>query len=147
MQNLTLSAAFSMHGALANPPRSAPSAIASDSALVMLCSAEHFVRHTEGVLRYDDRLSRAGVGSSASATQLAQHLATARDGALAVRLIVQGGRRDAPARGGRPLHVRRDLVGRVIEFDGDRFVVDFTKSVADAADDVEPPKRKVRRRR
>lgn len=147
MQNLTLSAAFSMHGAMAHPPRSAMSAIASDSALVMLCAAEHFVRHTEGVLRYDDRLSRAGVGSGASATQLAQHLATARDGGLAVRLIVQGGRRDAPPRGGRALHVRRDLVGRVIEFDGDHYVVDFTKSVTDAAEDAEPTKRKVRRRR
>jgi hypothetical protein len=49
----------------------------------------------------------------------------ARDGALPVRMIVTFFANEKS--GTRRCHVRPDLIGRVVTFDGDRFVVDFER--------------------
>jgi hypothetical protein len=80
------------------------------------------------VLRYEDRLSR-GVASSKSSVLMGQHLGLARDGSLPVRMIVTVPResKDKPNPKPRSFHVRPDLVGKLVSFDGDHFVVDFVR--------------------
>jgi len=76
------------------------------------------------VLRYEDKLSREAVGSR-DTDLLAQHLALARDGALPIRMVIT-----APVsekRDGGRCHIRADLIGKVVEFDGDHFIVDFIR--------------------
>ncbi len=101
------------------------SAIAADGAMVLNCSKQYFGHPSRGVLRYEDRLSREAPESKENAL-LGQHLTLARDGALPVRMIVTSIAGDE--RGGRSFHVRSDLIGKVVKFDGDHFIIDFTRA-------------------
>ncbi len=123
MENLKLADAYARYGA--KIPRGQPvlSAIAADGAVVISCQAAKFARTRRDVLRYEDTLS--GDDSAARhKTQLGEHLLLARDGALPVRLVIV-----TPPKGPSPkiIAVRKDLVGKVAEFDGDRFAVDFSR--------------------
>lgn len=100
------------------------SAIAEDGSIVLTCEYPYFVRSTPGVLRYHDTLTRS-VENARSSRELGEHLTLARDGERVVRLVVVSPARNAQAQ--RRVHVRSDLVGKVTEFDGDNFVVDFTR--------------------
>jgi hypothetical protein len=120
--------AFAQFGARPKNRMRGRSAIAEDGALVLSCSTAHFRRPGPGVLRYEDVLSRAS-GDRSSAALLGEHLVLARDGQLPVRMIVI-----AEAGEGKPrykIYPRPDVVGRLVEFDGDRFVVDFTRLIVD----------------
>ena len=120
----TLIDAFARFGAKPKNRLHGRSAIADDGALVLSCSTPHFHRPGRGVLRYEDVLSREP-GDRPGAALLGEHLALARDGQLPVRMIVV-----AEAGEGKPrynIYARPDVVGRLIEFDGDRFIVDFTR--------------------
>ena len=123
--NLNLVAAFSRFGATPRNGVRGLSAIATDGAVVLNCSQQHFAHPSRGVLRYEDRLSREAQDSK-DATLLGQHLTLAIDGALPVRMVVEFSselRRGAS----RGYHVRPDLIGKVVRFDGDHFMVDFTR--------------------
>jgi hypothetical protein len=100
------------------------SAMAPDGAMVLNCSAQYFRHPARGVLRYEDRLSREPAESKESLL-LGQHLALARDGALPVRMVVTSIAADE--RSTRSFHVRLDLIGKVVKFDGDHFIIDFTR--------------------
>ena len=114
------------------------SAIADDGALVLSCSSGHFRHPGPGVLRYEDALSRDTRDRPSSAL-LGEHLVLARDGQLPVRMIVI-----AAASVGRPrIYARPDVIGRLVEFDGDHFIVDFTRLVVE----TEQPDASRRRRR
>ncbi len=81
------------------------------------------------MLRYEDKLSREA--EDAKGTQLlGQHLAMARDGELPIRMIVTSVPDSATSKAGRTFHVRPDLIGKVVSFDGDHFIVDFTRPQA-----------------
>jgi hypothetical protein len=123
--NLNLVDAFSRFGATPRNGVRGLSAIAADGAVVLNCSQQHFAHPSRGVLRYEDRLSREEQDSKDVAL-LGQHLTLARDGALPVRMVVafSSELRRGAARG---YHVRPDLIGRVVQFDGDLFQVDFTR--------------------
>jgi len=101
--------------------------MAADGALVLNCSHAHFRHPSRGVLRYEDRLSRQSPGSS-DTELLGRHLTLARAGALPVRMVVTSRADDKIAGGSAGCHVRPDLIGKVAEFDGDHFVVDFTRA-------------------
>jgi len=121
--NLSLIDAFGKFGAKPSNRLRGLSAIASDGAMVLNCQYEHFAHRSPGVLRYEDKLSREPTDSKDSQL-LGQHLTLARDGALPVRMVVTS---VVAEKSGRRCHVRPDLVGKVVEFDGDRFVVDFVR--------------------
>jgi hypothetical protein len=93
--------------------------------MVLNCSSQKFAHPSRGILRYEDRLSRES-GDSKNVGLLGQHLTLALDGGLPVRMIVAS---LASVKGGasRGYHVRPDLVGKVLEFDGDHFIVDFRR--------------------
>lgn len=122
--NLTLVDAFGRYGAKPANRQRALSAMAADGAMVLNCEQACF-RHPEpGVLRYENRLPTESVASK-DAQLLGQHLTLARDGALPVRMVVS-----FPVdqkSGSRRCHVRPDLIGRVVTFDGEHFVVDFER--------------------
>jgi hypothetical protein len=120
--SLTLVDAFTRFGAKPLNRQRGLSAIAADGAMVLNCSHAYFGHPERGVLRYEDRLSREPPESK-DIGRLGEHLALARDGALAVRMVVTT-QAEGKARG---FHVRPDLVGKVVKFDGDHFIIDFTR--------------------
>jgi hypothetical protein len=123
--NLSLVDAFGKFGAKPANRLRGLSAIAADGAVVLNCSHPRFAHPTRGVLRYEDKLSREGDPQS---QLLGQHLALARDGDLPIRMIVTSQLADAAA--SKTCHVRPDLIGKVVKFDGDHFIVDFTRPQA-----------------
>ena len=124
--NLTLSDAFAKFGAKPANRLRALSAIAEDGAVVLSCARSYFGRPGRGVLRYEDKLSREA-GDGQGTALLGRHLTLARDEDLPIRMIVASPKDAASGKVGRSFHVRTDLVGKVTKFDGDHFIVDFTR--------------------
>jgi hypothetical protein len=119
-----LSTAYASFGAKAVNGLRSLSAMAADGALVLTCEYPYFVRSVPGILRYQDSVSRSG-DDHRGARALREHLTFARSSECVVRMVVV-----SPARTGRTaraVHVRNDLTGRVTDFDGDHFVVDFSR--------------------
>jgi hypothetical protein len=128
VMNLSLIDAFGRFGAKPTSRLGSLSAMAADGAMVLNCKSAHFGHPARGVLRYETRLS-ASQAESKVVTALGEHLTRARDGALPVRMIVNLTEREKAGKSG-SYHIRPDLIGKVVEFDGDRFVVDFTRPQA-----------------
>jgi len=124
--NLSLVDAFARFGARPASRLQALSAMAADGALVLNCFGAYFAHPSRGVLRYEDRVSREPRGPKDTGL-LGQHLAIARDGALPVRMIVTSATEEKGGTRSRTCHVRPDLIGLVVEFDGDHFIVDFKR--------------------
>jgi hypothetical protein len=124
---MNLSEAFAIYGAEIARRASRLSAIASDGALIVGCSAKRFSRPAAGVMRYENVLSGDGGGTAEALQQLRQHLELAHKESRPVRLVIitEAASGATPSR---TVHVRRDLVGSVLEFDGDRYVIDFVKA-------------------
>ena len=122
--NLSLVEAFGKFGSKPISRLHALSAMAADGAMVLNCSPAYFGHPAQGVLRYEDRLSREAAGTK-NTELLGQHLTLARDADLPVRMIVTSvvteKKRSVSC------HVRSDLIGKVVKFDGDHFIVDFTR--------------------
>ena len=123
--NMSLVEAFGKFGSKPSNRVRALSAMAADGAMVLNCSHAYFGHPAQGVLRYEDRLSREATVTKCT-DLLSQHLTLARDGALPVRMVVMSVVVDEK-RTSRTFHVRPDLIGKVMEFDGDHFVIDFTR--------------------
>jgi hypothetical protein len=134
MGNLSLQNAFAIFGAKPANRFNSVSAIAANGAeMILSCSAKRFRHPARGILRYEDTLSREPE-STAQTQSLSQHLMQAREANLPIRMIVITERQDATGEVTRDIHVRVDLVGKVIEFDGERFVVDFVRNTEPAND-------------
>lgn len=127
--NLTLIDAFGRFGAKPASRLGSLSAMAADGAMVLNCLPTHFGHPAPGVLRYETKLSTAQAESKVITT-LGEHLTRARDAGLPVRMVVTFPDREKSGTRPRGYHVRPDLIGKVVEFDGDRFVVDFTRPQA-----------------
>jgi hypothetical protein len=123
VENLKLADAYARYGAKIPRGQPALSAIASDGTVVISCHAAKFGRTRRDLLRYEDSISTDEAGTRHK-TLLGQHLVLARDGDLPVHLVIV-----TPPKGPSPriISVRPDLVGKVTEFDGDHFVVDFSR--------------------
>jgi hypothetical protein len=124
---MNLSEAFALYGAEVPRRASRLSAIAADGALIVGCSARRFSRPAAGVMRYENVLSGDGGGTAEALLQLKQHLELAHKESRPVRLVIitEAASGATPSR---TVHVRRDLVGSVLEFDGDRYVIDFVRA-------------------
>jgi hypothetical protein len=123
--NLSLVDAFRAFGAKPNSRLRCASAMAADGAMVLNCAYTFFGHPARGVLRYEDRLSRETANPDDS-RRLSEHLTLARDGALPIRMVVAS-RPVENGTGPRSFHVRPDLTGKVVKFDGDHFIIDFTR--------------------
>ncbi len=121
-------------------PRGQPvlSALATDGSVVLSCNASKFDHPHKDVLRYEDAIS-TDASAERHKVLLGTHLKLAHEGALPIRLVIV-----TPARGPLPriIGVRPDLTGKVTTFDGDKFIVDFSRPAVET-----PPKVKTRRKR
>jgi hypothetical protein len=126
--NLSLVDAFGRFGAKPGNRLRGQSAIAADGALVLSCSYSKFGHPSQGVLRYAGKLAKDGEDAAVN-DLLGQHLTLARDGNLPIRLVVMTSTED-PVKNkvSRSFHVRPDLVGKLVSFDGESYVVDFTRA-------------------
>lgn len=136
--NLTLTEAFGRFGAKPSGRLGSSSAMAADGAMVLACASGSFRRPTAGVLRYEDRLS--GENDGRDTELLMKHLTLVRDGALPIRMVVATQTTPATARPVRTFDVRPDLTGKLVEFDADHFIIDFTR--AEGVASASPGKRK-----
>jgi hypothetical protein len=127
MENLNLVDAYAKFGGKTASRLHAMSAIADDGAMILSCATAYFAHPTRGVLRYEDRLSRES-DHPAGVQLLGQHLALARDGDLPIRMVVISQLPTAGGKASRSIHVRADLIGKLTKFDGDHFIVDFTRA-------------------
>jgi len=125
-KKLGIAEAFKVYKAKLTNSRWAVSAIAEDGSVVISCWESYF-KSARGVLKYEDALSR-WEGNAPGNDLLRSHLEQAKTG-LDVRLVIahwsKGGTRIAEY-----FHVRPDVVGKVTDFDGDRFVIEFRKAAA-----------------
>ncbi len=137
--NLALIDAFGRFGAKPSNRVRGLSAIAADGAMVLNCSKAYFGHPARGVLRYEDRLSRESADSKDNQL-LGQHLTLARDGDLPVRMVTSATDQNSDT-GVRGFHVRPDLIGKVVKFDGDHFIIDFTRREELRQLDVSRPRR------
>jgi hypothetical protein len=128
VMNLSLVDAFGRFGAKPANRLRGQSAIAADGALVLSCSHSRFGHPSQGVLRYEGKLTTEGEEPAPGSELLGQHLTLARDGDLPVRMVVMTALVDAStSKVSRSFHVRPDLIGKLVSFDGDHYVVDFTR--------------------
>ena len=126
--NLSLVDAFGRFGAKPANRLRGQSAIAADGALVLSCSYAKFGHPAQGVLRYEGKLAKDGEDAAVNEL-LGQHLKLAHDGNLPVRLVVMTSTEDAVKnKVSRSFHVRPDLVGKLISFDGESYAVDFKRA-------------------
>jgi hypothetical protein len=124
--NLSLIDAFGRFGAKPSSRLGSLSAMAADGAMVLNCQPAHFGHPASGVLRYEARLSSVQAESK-DIGNLSEHLTSARDGRLPVRMVVKSVTPEKSGAKTRSYHIRPDLIGKVVEFDGDHFIVDFTR--------------------
>jgi hypothetical protein len=126
--NLSLVDAFARFGAKPANRLRGQSAIAADGALVLSCDYAKFGHPSQGVLRYEGKLTKDG-DEAAVHDQLGKDLTVARDGNATVRLVVMTTTTNATTnKVSRSFHVRPDLVGKLVSFDGESYVVDFTRA-------------------
>jgi len=124
--NLSLVDAFARFGAKPANRLRGQSAIATDGALVLSCSYAKFGHPSQGVLRYEGKLT---TDEAVVDEQLGKDLTLARDGNLPIRLIVMTTTTNTTTnKVTRSFHVRPDLVGKLVSFDGESYVVDFTRA-------------------
>jgi hypothetical protein len=132
MGNLSLQEAFAIFGGKpANRLHSVSAMSTAGAEMILGCSAKRFTHPKPGVLRYADALTRE-TERPAEMQSLGEHLTQARDGNLPIRMVVITENADAAGKVTRGIHVRQDLVGKIVEFDGERFVIDFVRSVVPA---------------
>lgn len=138
MEPLRLADAYARYHATI--PRGQPvlSAIATDGAVVLSCNAGKFDHPIKNVLRYEDAISN-DASAERHKTLLGTHLKLAHEGELPIRLVIV-----TPPKGPLPrtIGVRPDLTGKVTTFDGDHFVVDFSRPLVEVV-----PRARLRRKR
>jgi hypothetical protein len=113
------------------PARRLRSAMTQDGNLVISCWYGGFKKAQVEVLRYEEDLSGQ---TTEMATALRVHLAAALSNECEVRVIIAVEtlipKTDPPAvaTARTTYYARKDLVGRVSSFDGERFVVEFHRN-------------------
>lgn len=131
MSDLGFVEAFAKFGAKLENPMWAVSSIASDGALVLSCWAHYFKGGGAGVLRYVDSLSRWN-GNELGNNLLRRHISNAFEEGLPVRMVVATTTDTETVDHGqdaskikKTFHIREDMVGKVTEYDGDNFVIEY----------------------
>jgi len=132
MPKLSFSECFKKYGARLANPMWAVSALAVDGSIVISCWSSYFSRPDAKTLRYTDTLSR-WEGNAAGSNLLREHLQLAQNGQRPIRLVVATAQNTLALDQGwdaskieKTFHIKPELVGRLAEFDGDAFAIDFT---------------------
>jgi hypothetical protein len=133
MGEINMTDAFGSYKAKA-PKHGARSVMTPTGALVLSCFYTRFQRAQAEVLRYEEDLSQE---KGAGADLLRKHLAEAVAQEADVRAVIamaenppvnpDGSIVQAPKPKRTTFHARKDLLGRVTFFDGQKFTIDFKK--------------------
>jgi hypothetical protein len=129
-KSLSLTAAFATYDAKLVNARWAFSSIARDGSLVISCWNHFLKKFIDGHQRYEDRLSR-WTANAPGKQLLIEHLQLATANNLPVRMVVATlddprERLDGDASALRKtFSVYRNMVGKVVDYDGDFFAIDF----------------------
>ncbi len=90
-------------------------------------------RPDKDTLRYTDTLSRWD-GNANGNSLLRSHLELAKDKALPIRLIIAKASDMGPVNAGvdaseipKTFHTKPEVIGSLVSFDGDKFVIDFRR--------------------
>jgi hypothetical protein len=133
MPKLAYTEAFARYGASLHNERWAFSAMAPDGSLVLSCWEHYLKPFGAGVLRFADAVSRRQ-NKKLGLTLLIEHLTAAQENNLDIRLVIAYTEETDVVDEGRgagrikkDFDVRPDLVGKLVEFDGDRYVIDFRR--------------------
>lgn len=136
MGDLGMKQAFGHYKAELENPMWAVSSIAADGSLVVSCWTKYFGGGEPGVMRYTDQLSRWGNNKPGN-NLLREHLTVAREKQLPVRLIMVRPENEDELEGvvdaskiKKTFHIRDEVVGTVVSFDGDTFIIDFRRRPA-----------------
>lgn len=136
MADLGFTEAFARFGARPVNSMWAVSALAEDGALVISCWAHLCKSGGRGVLVYADRLSRWS-GNELGCKLLRTHLQDAIAGNLPVRMVVATTTETEVVDTGhdaskvkKTFHVREEVVGQVVSFDGDNYVIEHRRANA-----------------
>lgn len=130
MKKLTLTEAFASYRAKLKNTRWAYSAIADDGALVFSCWDEYLTSYDDGHKRYHDHLSRWH-SNHPGKNLLVKHLKLAIEGNLPVRLVVATQDDKKQRKSGdassipKTFSIMINLIGKVVEFDGDTFTIEY----------------------
>ncbi len=132
MSKMTLTEAFAQYGAKLRNVQWAVSDIA-DGHLVASLWAHKFRKAVDGVMAYEDQLSRwSGAGNSI----FRQHLEQAVRDQLPVRVVIVRAEDPAAVDCGvdasliqKTFSIRPELLGRVSKYDGDQFAIEFRRDV------------------
>jgi hypothetical protein len=129
-KTLTLTAAFATYDAELVNARWAFSSIARDGSVVISCWNHYLKKFTDGHQRYEDHLSR-WTANTPGKQLLIEHLQLAVAKSLPIRMIVatledprERTNDDASALR-KTFAVYRNMVGKVVEYNGDFFAIDF----------------------
>jgi hypothetical protein len=132
---MNFTTAFARYKAKLKNANWAVSAIADDGSVVISCWSHYFRSTKSGVLPYVDSLSRWNGSNVAGNNLLRTHLEQAVAQNLDVRLVIATtndeaavDRGDDASKLSNTFGVRTDLVGKVTQFDGDNFVIQFRKT-------------------
>jgi hypothetical protein len=131
MAGLGLKDAFARYGATLRNVQWSVSAWAPDGSLVLSLWAHHYRKGPGGTAEYFGRASRwSGLGNR----EFRENLARAKRENALIRLVISSTEhKDHIESGGdaskvkKGFHVREDLVGQVVEYDGDNYVVRFKR--------------------
>lgn len=134
MQKPTMTGEFSKYGAKPVNTRWACSAIAEDGSIVFSGWNHDLKSSGDNQWRYTGKLS-GWAGNKHGNALLSKHLLQAYDENLPVRLVVATAENPDAIRNCTDASVfhktfaaREDLLGKVIMFDGDTFIIDFESS-------------------
>lgn len=130
--------AFKSLGASLKNPQWSFSALADDGSVVISCWSDFFVRKEEhglrDVMRYRDHLQRVEHNKPGHA-EIRSLLELAWQQKRAIRVVIaRAGDPRALSAGrsasspGNSFAPRQDLIGELVDFDGDMFVIDFRKA-------------------
>ena len=135
MAALSLTTAFSRYGAKLTNHQWAVSALSENGELVISIWS-HYLKPNDGKLRCTDKLSRWQHNKPGN-NLLREHLLRAVDEGLPVRMVIARTKATTEIDAGadassvpKTFGVREDLVGKVVSFDGDNFVIDFEKATS-----------------
>ena len=133
MDNPGFVEAFSQLGAKLDNPMWAVSALTNEGAFVISGWAHYFRSGGKGVLLYVDSLSR-WIGNELGKKLLESHLSKAFAEKLPVRMVVATAedpdaveREPDASKIKKSFHVPQNQVGRITEFDGNHFVIEFRR--------------------
>lgn len=132
MSTLTFTQAFFRYGAHLSNPQWSVSSINEQNELVISCWSV-LLKPAMGKLRYSDTISRWEKNRAGSA-EFKRHLTSAQKKSLPIRMVVatpksnqQKNNVELGAGIKKTFSVRQDLAGKLVAFDGNEFVIEFSK--------------------